>query len=64
MTEVLLILPLYLTLSFIWWQFQHQIKIMSDVENMLNNIVDTPKEGIKHHKRQKFLRDVTGSGKA
>ena len=59
--EVLLILPLDLTLFFIWWRFQHVIKAMADVvniikamadvRNILNNdgffedTVDTTKEG-------------------
>ena len=52
-TEVLLVLLLYLILFFIWWRFRHLIKIMGDVENILNddeffgNIVHTPKEGIE-----------------
>ena len=29
-TEVLLILPLYLILFFIWWGFRHLINIMAD----------------------------------
>ena len=37
-TEVLLILPLYLILFFIWWQFQHLIKIMADVGDILNDV--------------------------
>ena len=47
-TEVLLILPLYLILFFIWYQFQHLIKIMGDAENILNDnelfgdVVETP----------------------
>ena len=49
--EVALILPLYLTLFFIWWRFRHIIKIMSDVENILNDVVDTPKEGIEQHEK-------------
>ena len=54
-TEVLLILPLYLILFLTWWQFRHTIKIMIDVENILNDddffgdTVDTPKEGIEQH---------------
>ena len=36
-TEVFLILLLYLTLFFIWWRFQHVIKAMADVENILND---------------------------
>ena len=51
-TEVLLILPLYLILFFIWWRFRHLIKIMADVGDILNDneffgdVVDMPKEGI------------------
>ena len=52
-TEVLLILPLYLILFFIWWQLQHLIKIMADVGDILNDneffghVANTPKEGIE-----------------
>ena len=35
--EALIILPLYLILFFIWWQFRHLIKAMTDVENILND---------------------------
>ena len=57
-TEVLLILSLYLILFLIWWRFQHTIKIMTDVESILNDdeffgdSVDTPKEGIEQHKKR------------
>ena len=60
-TEVLLVLPLYLILFFIWWRFRHVIKAMADIENILNNndffgdIVDTPKEGTEHHKKRECL---------
>ena len=69
-TEVLLILPLYLLWFFIWWQFRHVIKAMADVENILNydeffgDIVDTPKEDIDQHRKRECLKSVTGSGKA
>ena len=49
--ELLLVLPLYLALFFIWYQFRHLIKIMADVENILNDVVDTPKEAEQHKKR-------------
>ena len=68
-TEALLILPLYLILFFIWWRFGHLIKIMGDIENILINdeffgdIVDTPKEGIKQHKKREYLKSVIGKGK-
>ena len=60
-TEVLLLLPLYLILFFIWWQFQPLIKAMNDVGDIFNDdffgyIVDTPKEGIEQHKKQECLR--------
>ena len=69
-TEVLLILPLYLILFFIWWRFGHVIKAMADVENTLNDdeffgdIVDTPKEGIEQHKKGECLRSAISKGKA
>ena len=53
-TEVLLVLPLYLILFFIWWQFQPLIKAMTDVgdifdDEFFGDIADTPKEGIEQH---------------
>ena len=56
-TEVLLVLPLYLIYFFIWWRFRHLIKAMTDVEDIFDNdfigdIVDTPKEGIEQHKNE------------
>ena len=69
-TEVLLILPLYLILFFIWWQFQHLIKIMADVGDILNDdnffgdVVDTPKEDIEQHKKRECLKSVIDKGQA
>ena len=57
-TELLLVLPLYLVLFFIWHQFRHLIKIMDSVEDVLNDVVDTPEEGIEQHKKQKELKNV------
>ena len=63
-TEVLLILLLYLILFFIWYLFRRLIKIMGDIENILINdnifgdIVDTPKEGIEQHKKRECLKSV------
>ena len=67
-TEVLLILPLYLILFFIWWRFRHLIKAMTDVEDIFDNdffgdIVDTPKEGIEQHKKREYLKSVIDKGK-
>ena len=61
-TEVLLVLPLYLILFFIWWRFRPVIKAMASVENILNDddffgdIVDTPKEGSEQHKIRESLK--------
>ena len=71
--EVLLILPLYLTLFLIRWHFRHVIKSMADVvniikaitgvENILNDddnfgdIVDTSKEGVEQHKKTRRLKE-------
>ena len=69
-TEVLLILPLYLILFFIWYRFRHLIKIMADVGDILNDddffsdVVDTPKEGIEQHKKRECLKSVIDKGKA
>ena len=55
-TEVLLILLLYLILFFIWWRFRPIINAMDDVENILNDdeffgdTVGTPKRRIEQHK--------------
>ena len=63
-TEVLLILQLYLMLFFIWWRFRPVINAMANVENMLSDddffgdIVDTPKEGIEQHKKRECLKSV------
>ena len=52
-TKVLLVLLLYLALFFIWWRFQHLIKIMASAGDILNDdeffgdIIDTPKEDIE-----------------
>ena len=67
-TEVLLVLPLYLILFFIWWRFQPLIKAMTDVgdvfdDDFFGDIVDTPKEGIGQHKKRECLKSVMGKGK-
>ena len=55
--ELLLVLPLYLILFFIWWRFRLLIKIMADVGDILNDdeffgdIVDIPKKSIEKHKK-------------
>ena len=51
--EVLLVLPVYLVLFLIWYRFRYLIKIMADVEDILNEVIDTSKEGIEEHKNEK-----------
>ena len=69
-TEVLLVLRLYLILFFIWWRFQLVIKVMVDVVNILNgddffgDIIDTLREGIQQHKKRECLKSVIDKGKA
>ena len=69
-TEVLLILPLYLILFLIWWRFRHLMKIMADVggdilndNEFFGDVVDTPKEGIEQHKKREELKNVIDKGK-
>ena len=69
-TEVLLVLPFYLILFFICWMHRPVIKAMTDVENISNyddflgDIVDTPKEGIEQHKKREELKSVISKGNA
>ena len=69
-TEVLLILPLYLILFFIWWRFRRLIKLMASVGDILNgneffgDVGDTPKKGIEQHKKREELKSVIGKVKA
>ena len=68
--EVLLALPLYLILFFIWWRFRPVIKAMASVKNILNDddfcadIVDKPKEDTEQHKKRESLKSVIDRGKA
>ena len=68
-TEVLLVLPLYLILFFIWWRFRRLIEIMACAGDMLKDddffgdVVDTPEEGIEQHKKQEELKSVIDKGK-
>ena len=60
-TEFLLVLPLYLALSFIWYGFRHLIKIMADVEDILNDVI--PKEATEQHRKREELKNVIDKGK-
>ena len=48
---------------FIWYRFRHLIKITADVENILNDVVDTPKEDIEQQKKREELKSVIDKGK-
>ena len=66
---MLLVLPLYLILFFIWWRFQPLIKAVTDVgdifddDDFFGDIIDTPKEGIEQHKQLECLKSVIDKGK-
>ena len=66
---MLLVLPLYLILFFIWWRFQRLVKIMASVGDILNDndflgdIVNTPKEGIEQHKKREELKGIIDKDK-
>ena len=51
-----------------WWRFQYVIKIMADIENILNDLglfgdtVDTPKEGIEQNRKRECLKSIISKG--
>ena len=64
-TEVLLALPLYLILFFIWWGFQPLIKALTYVgdtfyDHFFDDVADTPKESIAQHRKREQLKSVLG----
>ena len=61
-TEVLLILPLYLILFFIWWRFRHLIKAIND-DKCFGDTVDILKEGIEQHKKRECLKGAIDKDK-
>ena len=68
LTGVLLLLPLlYLILFAIWCRFQHIIRMMADVEILLNKnefcTVDTPKEGAEEHSKRECLNGAVSKDK-
>ena len=56
------ILPPYLLLFAIWWQFLYVIKMKAYVENILNDndfladTVEIPKEGVEQHRNGGYLK--------
>ena len=66
---MLLVLPLYLILFFIWWRFRYLIKIITDAGDILNDtdffgdIVDTTKEATEQHKKREELNSIIDKGK-
>ena len=52
----------------IWWRFRHAIKMMADIEKMLNedelfgNAGDTPKERVEQHRKRECLKGATNKG--
>ena len=68
-TEVLLVLPLYIILYFIWWRFQRLINAMVSVGDILNDneffgdVVDTPKKGTEQYGKREELKSLIDRGK-
>ena len=66
---MLLALPLYLILFFIWWRFQRLIKIMARVGDIFNDddffgdVVDTLKGGTEQRKKREELKSIIDRGK-
>ena len=59
-----------MVLFFISWRFRYLVKIMPDIENILNDddffgdIFDTPREEIEQHRKRECLKGVIDRGKA
>ena len=71
-TEVLLLalaLLLYVTLFIKWLQFQHVIKMIPVVENIVNfdeffaDAVDRLKEGVEQHRKRECLKNAISKKK-
>ena len=62
------ITPIWRIVS-IWWRFWHVIKMMANVENLLNDdeffadIIDTPKEGFEQHLKRECLKEAISKEK-
>ena len=61
--ELLLVFSLHLVLFFIWYWFRHLINIIASDEDVLIDVVDTPREGIEQHKKREELKDASDKGK-
>ena len=52
-----------------WWRFRHVIKMMADVENILNDeefleiLFYTPKKGAEQHSKQECLKGAISKDK-
>ena len=55
--------------TYIWWRFRHVIKVIADVESILNeneflgDTVDTLKGGVKQHRKRECLKGAIREGK-
>ena len=63
------VLLLYIVLFVRWWRFLYIINIISFGENKLNDdefftdSIDTPEEGVEHHRRLVCLKVAISKGK-
>lgn len=58
----MIVLPRYVALFLIWWKFRHVIKMIADIENILNNddisvvTINIQKKGVEQHRKREYLK--------
>ena len=65
-SEMQLVIPLYLVLFLIWYRFRHVIKAMTVKHILMNDeffgdTMDTPREGTEQHQKQEYLKGKSAS---
>ena len=59
--EVLLALPLYILIFYVFIRYKYIIKAMTSLDNLLTTLDDTPKEGVEQ--QRETIKDVIEHGK-
>ena len=54
--EVLLALPLYILIFYVFIRYKYIIKAMTSLDNLLTTLDDTPKEGVEQ--QRETIKDV------
>lgn len=58
----MIVLPRYVALFLVWWKFRHVIKMIADIENILNNddisvvTINIQKKGVEQHRKREYLK--------